>query len=892
MTELHKYINKQEEPQQQKLHIKGSSVVAVILIALVLSLIISTPLALRMATKKLNDNSLELMDEVHNVVDSYEHAFLLLEQLILQELRLTSEPDEIESYLKSMDKRLLSIEGEDYDGIYLYYKDRYLYSWDTPYSVYEEGGYDATTRPWYLGAAAAGGAVYVTEPYASYANDYMLATLSRMQSDGETVIAYDIKMRSLQRVIGMTHISGIADIFLCHENGNIISSTDPVYLGENYNLSQEQLQENVNAARLEMEKVQGTDKTERAQKAYNAAEQTLKLKLKYGGIFEKTTQRPNVLCFDLQSRSFAYQYKDEVYTCVFILSFKDFVFMEGTVFLISFFVLVAIGVIVESEIIRRRHIKMMQKSQFSMKQALAAADTANNAKSQFLAQMSHEIRTPMNAVIGLAALAKTDINNPEKVEEYLSKIEGSSKILLGIINDVLDMSSIAGGKMKIGKAPFNFKYLITNLASVFYLQAEAKNITFRVSLTGITEEILVGDELRLNQILMNLLSNAIKFTPSGGEVNLSVVQQVCAEAKVSLRFSVSDTGCGISEDMMGRIFLPFEQESATTARKHGGSGLGLSITKNLVELMEGKISVESTQGKGSVFTVELCFDVPESITGTKITEFSSIRALIVDSDSESCENSRLLFTHAKVRCDCVADEEAALAALGYAEDVNDPYSLCLINWETPELNGAEIVKHIKVIFGRDSLPIVALTYNSRQTERKVTAEGASFLVTQPLFRSELYNVLAIIAGDEGQQIFASPERSSYNFEGKKVLLVEDVALNMEVAAKLLQRVGIQVTCAEDGKQAIKLYNSFPAGTFDCILMDVNMPIMDGYEATRQIRKSEREDAGTIPIYAMTANAFSADVANALNAGMSGHIAKPIEVDVLYDTLKNVFGPGK
>ncbi|MDD2649294.1 MAG: response regulator [Eubacteriales bacterium] len=536
---------------------------------------------------------------------------------------------------------------------------------------------------------------------------------------------------------------------------------------------------------------------------------------------------------------------------------------------------------------KHRNEKRMESVNLSLEAAAEKAESASRAKSRFLAQMSHEIRTPMNAIIGLTGIAKTEIHNPEKMDDYLTKIDGSSKLLLGIINDVLDMSAIEGGKLKIDSAPFDFKQMLTNITTVFYQQAKQKNIDFRVRLSGVTEETVVGDELRVNQILMNLLSNAVKFTQEGGKIELTALQSSRSHDKVQFRFSVSDMGCGMSEDMMSRLFRPFEQESASTARKHGGSGLGLSITKNLVDMMGGTISAKSALGKGSVFTVDIPFGAENEPQGEKIPCFADIKTLIVDDDAESCEYCGILLDRLGVRHEYVTSGEAALEKLGEAEDAGDSFKLCIIDWQMPDMNGSEVTEKIREIYGDDAMIIIVSAYDASEVESSGKANRADSFIAKPLFQSTLFNALMRISDGDYARLESRQAKDSFDFSGKRALVVEDVELNMEVAVTLLNMVGITVTCARDGKEAVDIFENNAAGSFDCILMDINMPNMNGYEATKAIRGAGKADSMSVPIFAMTANAFSEDVAAALNAGMNGHIAKPIDSRVLYKTLENV-----
>lgn len=541
-----------------------------------------------------------------------------------------------------------------------------------------------------------------------------------------------------------------------------------------------------------------------------------------------------------------------------------------------------------NQIFKKRQNEILGYKNEQLQMAVTEAEKANVAKSQFLAQMSHEIRTPMNAIIGIATIAKNEVKNPDKMKDFLSKIESSSRLLLSIINDVLDMSAIEGGKLKLEQAEFNFKKQLSNLISIFYQQSKQKDIDFDVHLQGVTEEILMGDELRVNQIMMNLLSNAVKFTPAGGKIQLTVIQASASLDKVQFRFVFEDTGCGMSEEMLGRLFRPFEQESASVARKHGGSGLGLSIAKRLVDMMGGSIRCESKLDVGTTFTVDIPFGKCDQGYSTDTSIFGGVRALIVDDDLDSGKYCEELLERLGVRHEYTDSGEKALEMLGDAEDQKDPFHLCLLDWKMPEMDGLEVTKQIRQIFGEDTIVVIVSAYDLNEIEINGKAAGADYFIPKPLFQSTLFNALMQIVNKNKPALESTKAVGDYDFSGKRVLVAEDVALNMEVAISLLKMVGIEVVCAEDGKQAVESYDRAEPGYFDCIFLDINMPVMDGYEAARYIRESEKKDAKTVPIYAMTANAFASDVTDALNAGMNGHIAKPIEVDVLYKTLEEVF----
>lgn len=549
-------------------------------------------------------------------------------------------------------------------------------------------------------------------------------------------------------------------------------------------------------------------------------------------------------------------------------------------------VLMVVLLLAVRAVYEHRRSKELSESNRKLERAAKAAEKASGAKSQFLAQMSHEIRTPMNAIIGLTTIAKTEIEDRDKTKEYLTKIENSSRLLLSLINDILDMSAIERGKMKLDKSPFDFKKQLSGIVSMFYQQTKQKNVRFGIHMNGVTEEWIAGDELRVNQIMMNLLSNAVKFTPEGGTIDFTITQTSRSQGKIYLRFMVKDTGCGMSEDMMKRLFSPFEQEDGSTARKHGGSGLGLSITKSLVEMMGGTIRAESVLNEGSTFIVDIPFEACEQSFNRK-SNFEDIRTLVVDDDEDACRYCGILLERLGVRYDYVTEGEAALEALGEAEDAGDPYRLCIIDWQMPTMDGVEVTRQIRSIFGEDSVIVLASAFDLNEILDEGKDAGAGYFITKPMFQSTLYDVLARIAG-RGVEEEVLQDAGKFDFTGKRVLVAEDVELNMEVAVKLLRMVGIEVGCAENGRKALEIYEQSPDGFFDCILLDINMPEMDGYEAVRAIRKSHKPDAEKIQVYAMTANAYAEDVTAVMDAGMNGHIAKPIEVNILYETLQEVF----
>ncbi|MDE5755092.1 MAG: response regulator, partial [Oscillospiraceae bacterium] len=532
-------------------------------------------------------------------------------------------------------------------------------------------------------------------------------------------------------------------------------------------------------------------------------------------------------------------------------------------------------------------IRREQEQKEVLAEALAQAQYANNAKTTFLNNMSHDIRTPMNAIIGFTSLAVTHIDNKAQVQDYLSKILTSSNHLLSLINDVLDMSRIESGKVKIEEKEVSLPDIMHDLKTIVQADVKSKQLEFYIDTLDVVNETIICDKLRLNQVLLNILSNAMKYTKPGGMVSVRVIQTAEAqEDYASYEFRIKDTGIGMSPEFLKHVFEPFEREQTATVSGIQGTGLGLAITKNIVDMMDGTITVESEEGKGSEFIVTFRFRVADSpAKSQRLDQLADLRALVVDDDVNTCISVSKMLSVIGMHPDWTTLGKEALIRTEFALDQNEPYSAYIIDWLMPDMNGIELVRRIRKVIG-DTTPIIILTaYDWADIEEEAKEAGVTAFCSKPIFFSELRGVLAApYMKQENSEEADTPE---LRFDGKKILLVEDNELNQEIARAILENVGFIIDTADDGTVAVDRMKEMPADTYDLILMDVQMPIMNGYQATRAIRSMDDPVKAEIPIVAMTANAFDEDRQEAIDAGMNGHVAKPINIEKLMETLKDI-----
>ena len=525
----------------------------------------------------------------------------------------------------------------------------------------------------------------------------------------------------------------------------------------------------------------------------------------------------------------------------------------------------------------------------ALSDAVAAAETANRAKSTFLSNMSHDIRTPMNAIIGFTTLALSNIDDKDRVKDYLAKTLASSNHLLSLINDVLDMSRIESGKIHLEEVEVNLSDVLHDLKTIVSGKIYAKQLELYMDATDVTDEDVYCDKTRLNQILLNLLSNAIKFTPAGGTVSVRV-RQLAGKVRGcgQYEFRIKDNGIGMSQEFAQKIFEPFERERTSTVSRIQGTGLGMAITKNIVDMMGGTIKVQTAQGKGSEFIICLPMRTQaEHRPVEKITELEGLKALVVDDDFNTCDSVTKMLVKVGMRAEWTLSGKEAVLRARQSIEMSDVYHAYIIDWRLPDMNGIEVTRQIRSL--HDDTPIIILTaYDWSDIEVEAKAAGVTAFCSKPMFMSDLRETLMSALGqnqtDAAQELL--PQKNA-DFKGRRILLVEDNELNREIAQEILREYGFLVDSAENGAVAVEKVSTAAPGSYDLVLMDVQMPIMDGYTATRQIRALDDPARAKLPILAMTANAFDEDRRNALESGMNGFLSKPIVIGDLVQELRKI-----
>ena len=530
----------------------------------------------------------------------------------------------------------------------------------------------------------------------------------------------------------------------------------------------------------------------------------------------------------------------------------------------------------------------LAESREALRDAFAEAEQANKAKTAFLSSMSHEIRTPMNAIIGLNNIAMNEPTASDEVKVYLGKMSGSAQHLLGIINDILDMSRIESGRMTIKNEEFSFVKGLEQINTIIGGQCNDKGLTYDCRIRGHIDDYYIGDAMKLKQIMINILGNAVKFTPEGGSVTFVIEEGPRYDGNATLRFIISDTGIGMSEDYLPHIFEAFSQEDASTTSRYGSTGLGMPITKSLVELMNGHIEVESEKGKGTTFTVTLTMgETDKSAVSTEesLLDPREMSVLVIDDDRIALEHAGIVLGQIGINCETAESgwEGVDKARIRHAR--REDYDLILVDWKMPEMDGVETTRRIRSIVG-DSTPIIILTsFNWDDVADEALEAGVDTFVPKPLFAASVM--------DEFREAFRQKNEklaeSAMDLRGCRVLLAEDVAINAEIIIMVLSMEEIEADLAENGRIAVDMFAEHDPGYYDAILMDMRMPEMDGLEATKTIRAMDREDAKTIPIIALTANAFDEDVQRSLQAGLNAHLSKPVEPEALFSTLKSMIG---
>ncbi len=523
----------------------------------------------------------------------------------------------------------------------------------------------------------------------------------------------------------------------------------------------------------------------------------------------------------------------------------------------------------------------------ALAEALAMAEEASAAKTAFLSSMSHEIRTPMNAIIGLDTLALHDETLSPQTRDYLEKIGGSAHHLLGLINDILDMSRIESGRMTLRKEEFSFSAMLEQINTMVMSQCGDKGLTYECRILSRVDDYYIGDDTKLKEVLINILSNAIKFTEAPGSVTLTVERTAVFEGQSTLKFCIRDTGIGMDKAYIPKIFDAFSQEDSSRKNKYGSTGLGMAITKRIVEMMNGTIAVESEKGVGTEFTVVITLKNcdRQDTSRENAIDRSRLRVLVVDDEEIAAEHARMVLEEAGIRADMCLSGPAALQMLEVQHTKQEPYNLVLMDWKMPEMDGVEATRLIRERYSSETTVIILTAYNRDDVCEAAEGVGVDSFLSKPLFASNVIAEFERIARRNNMSLFREKQRAS--LEGRRILLAEDMEINAEIMMDILDMKDARADHAENGRVAVEMFEASDVGAYSAILMDVRMPEMDGLEAAAAIRALDRPDAKRIPIIALTANAFDEDVQRSLQAGMNAHLTKPVESEHLYQTLEEL-----
>ena len=532
-------------------------------------------------------------------------------------------------------------------------------------------------------------------------------------------------------------------------------------------------------------------------------------------------------------------------------------------------------------------IKKERAQEMALQAAYDAAEAANRAKTDFLSNMSHDIRTPMNGIIGMTAIAASHIDDRERVQDSLQKITMASKHLLSLINEVLDMSKIESGKVQLMEEEFNLSDLVDNLLTMTNSQVKEHHHELKVSVSNLTHEAVIGDSLRIQKVFTNIMGNAVKYTPDGGEIHLSISEKPSCQAKVGCyEFIFEDNGIGMRKEFVDRIFEPFSRADDERVSHIQGTGLGMSISRNIVRMMGGDIKVESILGVGSRFTVTFYLKLQDT-EEIQYDKFVNLDVLVADDDKLSLESCCSVLDDLGMRTKGVSTGEEAVREVVLCHEQEKDYFACIIDWKMPGMDGIETTRAIRKEVGNDVPIIIISAYDWSDIEQEARAAGANAFISKPMFRSRLVKAFCTLMDEEVQQesVMTMDDLASMELSGYRALLVEDNELNVEVATVILEMTGLSVERVSDGTEAVDRMNDCEDGYYDIVFMDIQMPKMNGYDATRAIRAMNRNYCRQVPIVAMTANAFAEDVQAAKTVGMNGHIAKPLELKALLGVLQ-------